>query len=120
METFKLISMTYFVLECDTLEKAQNYAKFLKQPLTLGMFVPCSEDGDVLIESFSEKYKEAKERVLFKGRFIENLVKKYLEGSPWAVVTINELTDGISDVEELKRQLAEVELTETAIRQLGL
>lgn len=56
----KLISMTDFVLEQekrlglwgdtykDFTEKTSKYAQFLKQPLTLGMFVPCGEDGKVL------------------------------------------------------------------------
>ena len=62
-----------------------NYAKFLKQPLKLEMFVPCDEDGNVLEEpqmrlernSFDEEdmdydaqelydYIKAKEKVLFK------------------------------------------------------
>lgn len=68
-----------------------NYAKFLKQPLTLGQFIPCDLDRNILVEpkefdsyckgencncgndvdferpcSFIE-YNEAKERVLFKG-----------------------------------------------------
>lgn len=61
-----------------------EYAKFLKQPLTLGMFVPCDDEGNVLEEpkqtyltcSFFEhqqffnkqkKYEKAKEKVLFEG-----------------------------------------------------
>ena len=68
----KLISMTDFVLEFENnfprqfgeayseyneskseylnmkLKSYENYAQFLKQPLTLGMFVPCDEDGSGL------------------------------------------------------------------------
>lgn len=88
----KLIKMTDFVLE-QKVSHTQiiKYAKFLKQPLTLGMFVPCDEDGNVLEEPIddsdrgrceydllkkltfkekSEKYQQAKERVLFEGCFI--------------------------------------------------
>lgn len=96
----KLISMTDFVLERN--QRMQNglvrrinseynkiihYANFLKQPLTLGMFVPCDLDGNFLEESInydaykmgiSEKdfhynfvdcleYQEAKDMVLFEG-----------------------------------------------------
>ena len=66
METFRLKSMTDFVLqqkqsesfnektfintELISLEKIRNYANFLKQPLKLEMFVPCDEDGDILDE----------------------------------------------------------------------
>jgi len=92
----KLISMTDFVLEQDVefkptrtyKELVINYAKFLKQPLELWMFVPCGEDGNVLTKStMSEntceddcnhkncvlemneciKYQQAKERCLFEG-----------------------------------------------------
>lgn len=55
----KLISMTDFVLQQEVKLKGVvkrdsdfnlivNYANFLKQPLTLGMFVPCDEEGAVL------------------------------------------------------------------------
>ena len=32
----------------DAFNEIINYANFLKQPLTLGMFIPCDENGDVL------------------------------------------------------------------------
>lgn len=97
----KLISMTDFVLEQNNKmfvltsdrtytfqEYGQvviSYARFLKKPLTLGMFVSCDEDGnpfkvesDGLISNcqcdtptkcndFCKKYEEAKEKVLFEG-----------------------------------------------------
>jgi hypothetical protein len=99
-ENKKLISMTdyvinksheYFTLVNDNEPTYQdyvkvviNYARFLKQPLTLGMFIPCDLDGNVLNEptpfkkgggKLSEQefeiaikhYQEAKERVLFEG-----------------------------------------------------
>lgn len=59
--------------------KILNYSDFLKQPLTLGMFVPCDFEGNVLepineeypnnVEYFEEikAYDEAKDRVLFEG-----------------------------------------------------
>lgn len=90
----KLISMTDFVLEQNNKtipaicfkDCVLNYAKFLKQSLELWMFVPCDEDGDVLVEperyrhqlNFDEwedrydkkevlEFQQAKERVLFEG-----------------------------------------------------
>jgi len=89
----KLISMTDFVLEqmknTETLKnnfvKTAAYAKFLKQPLELWMFIPCDQYGNVLNEPDSNKftmdnvesfaifreqlsyYKQAKERCLFEG-----------------------------------------------------
>lgn len=70
----KLISMTDFVLahkhkngfksELERLEYYyfiyKNYATFLKQPLTLGMFVPCDENGNVLHEPKAEDYFNTK------------------------------------------------------------
>ena len=97
-----LIPMTDFVLQIDDLRPRdlgqdfsswnlsklitiENYAKFLKQPLKLEMFVPCDENGNVLEEpkmrpernSFDEEdmdydaqelydYIKAKEKVLFE------------------------------------------------------
>ena len=90
----KLISMTDFVLHqysnnyhANTPTRILNYARFLKQPLKLEMFVPCDEDGNVLNEPKDWKtyesggsafmnideilpcqdYKKAKEKVLFEG-----------------------------------------------------
>lgn len=87
----KLISMVDYVLHesfgygnefttaQDFIDKVTNYANFLKQPLTLGQFVPCDEDGNVLEEpnndfrgheNYSKRldiYNEAKSRVLFEG-----------------------------------------------------
>ena len=65
METFRLISMTDFVINKrkELLRHSEykndlenyaniiyNYAQFLKHPLKLEMFVPCDEDGDILDE----------------------------------------------------------------------
>jgi hypothetical protein len=78
----KLISMTDFVFNQDEInggfgqeeiDKVWNYAKFLKQPLILGMFVPCDFNGNILPDCNKyiscEKgmnYGLAKERVLFE------------------------------------------------------
>lgn len=101
----KLISMIDFVLEqtkllredlSDTLaiqygkylDRIEQYANFLKQPLTLGIFVPCDEKGNILrkpnyyscFEDNSyltqpdlinlencERYQKAQQNVLFEG-----------------------------------------------------
>lgn len=64
----KLIRMTDFIVEqikakvgdepstSKSLEKIKKYAEFLRQPLTLGMFVPCDRDGKPL-----EEYKKSAE-----------------------------------------------------------
>jgi hypothetical protein len=81
-----LITMTDYVLEenkdlslKNSFRQCINYAIFLKQPLKLGMFVPCDEDGNVLITPtefnpiyWSEQYKKAKENVLFEGFEVKN------------------------------------------------
>lgn len=96
----KLISMTDFVLQHEQkgmqntdrhlrFEKILKYAKFIKQPLKLEMFVPCDEEGSYwefpptkeewewahkdsteAEQSFKQKeyyYQKAKEKVLFQG-----------------------------------------------------
>ena len=88
----KLISCTEFVIEqsdyynsaCwvddfsvlnETFNRIENYAKFLQQPLTLSMLVPCNDKGDVLEEpdrsthtnEECEEFKKAKENVIFEG-----------------------------------------------------
>lgn len=82
----KLISMVDFCLEqrkthtgdfedyCDLICR---YAKFIKQPLALWMFVPCDLYGNVLEEKkpFQDKYyeyQEAIERCLFEGFEMDN------------------------------------------------
>lgn len=86
----KLISLSQFIDEnlktgcCATqLQLIHKYKDFLNQPLTLGMFVPCDLDGNVLEEpniendhndSFfkmqtdfhlEKQYEEAKDKVIF-------------------------------------------------------
>ena len=87
----KLISCTDFVLEQEKkgmqntdrplrFERILKYAKFLKQPLTLSMFVPTDDDGNVLKEAYEVferdctecdeyifRHQQAKERVIFEG-----------------------------------------------------
>jgi hypothetical protein len=81
----KLISMTDFAINQNSIvgdyrKTVFNYAKFLKQPLELGMFIPCDEENNFLepplhielyegdsYDSDCEKYQEAKSRVLFDG-----------------------------------------------------
>ena len=97
MKENRLISMVAFVDEvitadrpCDRgamLDEIAEYSTFLQKPLTLGMFIPCDEDGNVLEEptkhhdntsvshkgaitdewkSWHREYQQAKEHVLFE------------------------------------------------------
>ena len=69
-----------YITESDLLAQIFLYAKFLKQPLELWMFVPCDEEGNVMkepymvfaddneeCEDYIKLFCEAKERVLFEG-----------------------------------------------------
>jgi hypothetical protein len=130
----KLTSMTDFVLKescnknrnsIDNLNTIFRYALFLKQPLELWMFVPCDEKGDALVKSsMSEntceddcnhrncvlemneciKYQQAKERCLF-------------EKSDYCEILLFELYDFVEDLTYAKVNL---QLTPTAIKQIGL
>ena len=86
----KLISMTDFVLQLDVstnkssyendFDKLIRYANFIKQPLTLGMFIPCDENNEIIIErhyqyfdnenehqDYLKTFEIAKSKVLFNG-----------------------------------------------------
>ncbi len=148
----KLISMTDFVLEqvrkMESKEMAYfkifNYAQFLKQPLTLGMFIPCDEEGNIMedlkyccdghhcgcmgmpINVCSKKdidnYYKAKERVLFEGWKIihQDKVRITIECDclqlDWSV-DYNSFTF-YKSIEELSH--LNFELTEASIKQIGL
>ena len=120
--------MTSFVLQRDITDIKQidsivKYANFLKQPLKLEMFVPCDEDGDILEEhedyeqrlpnmmtEYNDeiyRYEQAKEKVLFvfKPHFDISAIKHHI------------LQD--RNIEYLAN-FGELELTENAIKQIGL
>lgn len=143
-----LISMTDFVLTpmltlvskkvLDKLEPYQyhnyshsaniNYAKFLKQPLELWMFVPCDENGNVLEEPYNDgngdnyfgalldEYQQAKERCLFEGFECQKQGKEILvtfdKNPVWVSWNNSKI---IENLVYLKPQL-----TQIAIKQLGL
>lgn len=105
----KLIPMTDFVLEqsnnfdgfIECFERCERYASFLKQPLALWMFIPVDENNVLLEEPVapknfwesdeqdaqlwaqhqydSDKYNEAKERVLFEGFHIVDFEEHQVE-----------------------------------------
>lgn len=132
MENNKLISMTDFVLnEKDNFpisvhefaDRVCSYATFLKQPLTLSMFVPTDEEGNVLEEpieddlcsSFFEKqksfheekeYSEAKSKVLFKG------VSKAQYN--WFL----KIYSSVEELTHISNSITPIQLTETAIKQI--
>ena len=112
----------------------ENYAKFLKQPLKLEMFVPCDDDGNVLAEpkkphtfasensdeyikkwkSEIEIYNKAKEKVLFEGF---KLYKDYECAKYEDVYVDEEVCDGKFTIEELIKDVGEtkIKLSQTAL-----
>ena len=148
METFRLKSMTDFVITQWSIdltktqrERVSNYAKFLKQPLKLEMFVPCDEEGDILEEptdyekrllnmmtEYNDEvytYYQAKAKVLFEGFEIDKnlyLVYKneisigrfisYENGSKFL------FRDNFKTIEDLVE--FGFKLTENTIKQIGL
>jgi len=87
----KLISMTDFVLslsetstfdkdfvdwhyeESCKLDKIRNYANFLKTPITLGMFIPVDENGEIVNRP---QYETA--RIIEYQKEEENIFKREL------------------------------------------
>ncbi|MGV0828316.1 hypothetical protein ACTS9C_05385 [Empedobacter brevis] len=150
----KLVGMTDFVCQhldsgYDKNDALQNnmlmlkYAKFLKQNLNLGMFVPTDEEGNVLeepdasnwdiwkgeFEKRKQIYQQAKERVLFEGFEIKvsnitnNLQNDFLIISETNEIIGHENKDQwffnpYKKVEDLINY--DLTLTETAIKQIGL
>ncbi|QIY92219.1 hypothetical protein [Chryseobacterium gallinarum] len=153
----KLISMTEFILQQNEIRKQYEYpfevndktiefakvvlkyAKFLRQPLSLGMFVPVDEDGNVLEEpkrwqdyleapeSFdgnSEwhefyKYEIAQEKVLFEG--VKTIIKEnffFIEEKDGSWLRVLK-KDTVAIVEDLLK-ISGVELTPSALKQIGL
>lgn len=142
----RLISMVDFVLTRDmarsnsgnALCEIEAYAQFLKQPLTLGMFVPCDEEGNFLefieYESWEGydgdhnlyiiEYEKAIERVLFKDfckKSFNDVEYNYSGEIKW--VSSDEYRihfEFYGNVEKLFLDGYELELTENALKQIGL
>ena len=148
-----LIPLTDFVLQIDELLPCdlgqdfsswnlsklitiENYAKFLKQPLKLEMFVPCDEDGNLweypltkeewewaqkdsadAEQSFKQKeyyYEKAKEKILFEGfePYEDYECAKYED-----VYVDEEVCDVKFTIEELIKDVGEtkIKLSQTAL-----
>ena len=116
-----------------------NYDALLKQPLQLCFFVPCDENGNVLEEpkrwndylqfpdSFDGNkewgelynYELAIERILFKGLYWE---RNYVIGNmPDEMIYVDEEFCQYMTIEHFFNTIiSKIELTETAIKQIGL
>ena len=158
----RLVSMTYFVLEqtknfnavvyydletasINLIERIENYAMFLKQPLKLEMFVPIDQKGNVLEEPIFhepnneneignyqiliDEYDEAKEKVLFEGfelvRFIDKENPCYVVSNGENEVTFHiglyNFSKGVNFAKTIE-DLIHIQpiLTESAIKQIVL
>lgn len=147
----KLISMVDFVLqhkEADYLfskpiEEAytniRDYANFLNQPLTLGMFVPCwggkiirePSNTSHIYEMKMDRYEEGKRGVLFEGAVYlhephpdhDVIAKINFPNGTMVFLTKNgHLLDGEFFGIETIQELGDYDftLTKSAIKQLGL
>lgn len=139
----KLMSMTEFVLQENYkiqsimlpeifIKQVINYAKFLKQPLKLEMFIPCNGQGEILnYEEIRESVKEGTENwgiweqavnnVLFKGFEVEKNI--CFNGLQRTTVDYGIFipTMGTLTVEDLiNNNKTPLELTELAIIKIGL
>lgn len=138
----KLISMTDFVLEQSKIlqaslsfnlsrnakahasyaDRTTNYANFLSKPLTLVMFVPCDDLGNIINKPLKteeakydwEIYQQAKEMVLFENFEVDEYGNLFygLDG------LISNWKD--KSIEQLLHKDLDITLTESAIKQLGL
>lgn len=109
----------------DAYKLIRNYANFIKQPLELWMFVPCGEDGNFLekpietiggIEMYYDKYQQAKERCLFEECVYDEEMDAVRNDIGLMIYSVK--YDSNDNVEDLIKY--ELQLTQTAIKQLGL
>ena len=127
METFRLKSMTDFVLENSKEPYVEgtkykdivSYAHFLKKPLKLGYFIPCDKNdvpleepkelnfkNDDDLEDYCFKYSIAKQRVLFEYQW---------EFKSWDSSDMEN-----SRIEDLLSDELTYILTETAKKEIGI
>ena len=157
MEAIYLQSMTDFITWVDEKRNGNGghydiiirYKNFLKQPLKLGFFVPCDENGNVLEKPINfnvwekmhksegstmgfsehEKYLKAKERVLFKYfkvvEYSDNTIEIVSDTAPNFIIPFKKLSNKdweqrYNHIEDLLKSIIKIQLTETAIKQIGL
>jgi hypothetical protein len=141
----KLISMTDFVLgnnkepymEGTKYKDLVNYAKFLKEPLKLEMFVPCYSNGNLIEKPNHDKvpemdieqmkqywdewnmdYDRAKENVLFEGFNVRVQSTYHVLSKGDDIIWLS--WNNSKTVESLMKMTDEILLTIAAIKKLGL
>lgn len=145
----KLISMREFVLERENMLKQTpeemerdlyiiaQYAHFLSQPLTLGMFVPCDDRGKILEEPMFDpsneqywasaqfEYERAKDRIIFEGFTVDEGMLKYNDRDTLFITRGNLVFyDGddiyqLFTIEDIVFYGEDPELNQQAIKQIG-
>jgi len=135
-EFVKLVTQKYYTKGDDEHYKAlsllNNYANFISQKPTLGMFVPCDKEGNILEEpkdigqatidlqfermAYYDLLKQAQSKVLFKGWEIrENNCIGLIN---WVDrISLSHYSTLENLPEQYKKHL---ELTETTLKQVGL
>jgi hypothetical protein len=131
----KLISMVEFINEIGNstlhesyeidLAKIYNYCTFLEQPLKLGMFVPCDEDGNVLTQCEEicacecdeiKNYRKAKEKVLFEEfEIATNKEGEKVILGDYTCLKVSDLENGT--IEDLIKYV-NIKLTKSAIKRI--
>ena len=128
----KLIGMVDFVLQDKGSILNMQYANFLKQPLELGMFVACCQDGNILedpefhepnckneIGDYDElryEYQQAKEICLFEGCVYDDEMDAVRNDSGLMMYSVKyKSNDTIEDLVKYDSNL-----TDSAIKKLGL
>ncbi|TQM18351.1 hypothetical protein [Chryseobacterium aquifrigidense] len=124
--------------ECDKARlefvvRVTNYTKFLKQPLTLGMFVSCDEVGNVLERPYFDgkseayyahekhSYEAAQEKVLFKGFEYSGVWGGFYELKHSSGKSLYLKNDSTGTTEkQLLSQPHEIELTPSALEAIGI
>ena len=138
-----LTPMIEFVFDCtktndedfidglQKLVKIYHYATFLKQRLEIWMFVPCDAEGNIMTKpkiscatcnectcsmDYVKAWEQAKERCLFKDFRIENYTLTN------DIIGLGQALTLYSDIESLSDDFRgrDIELTPTALKQLGL
>lgn len=140
----KLISMTDFVLQqanytdvsniSEKYAAIWNYARFLKQPLKLEMFVPCDEDGNHFPEPKKEHYtqdeieasvlgcdyldyQKYKNKVLFEGFYWEGDYAVCMTEDEMIYID-DEFMQNMTIDKFLTTIITDLQLTPTAIKQI--
>ena len=90
IEKWDEVKKTHFGIRSNAFDAYDRYINLLKQPINLGQFVPCDEDGkpmekpeDYIPDYDPEiQYQQAESRVIFKGFEVDSIEQEaiYLKG----------------------------------------